>query len=114
MNKQTTFSICNRLAGEYSTVEQALIGMGFTHEEAEKLAREYDQKTKKLYLEISRSLLMVQCIKGKFFNYEGVVLNNPDLKAVESFAYVVNRMFEMSGNPNRAVILASIPKSAVQ
>lgn len=114
MNKQTTYSICNRLAGEYATVEQALIGMGFPQEEAEKLAREYDPETKQLYLEISRSLLLVKCINSKFFNYDGVVLNNPDLKAVEFFAKTMNRMFEISGNPNRVMIVASIPKSAIQ
>ena len=110
----TTYSICNRLSGEYATVESALIGMGFPQKEAEKLAREYDPKTKSLYMEISPALLMVQCINGKFRNYEGVVLNNPDKKAVEFFTQAMNRMFEMSGNPNRVMIVASIPKSAVQ
>ena len=110
----TTYSICNRLSGEYATVESALIGMGFPQKEAEKLAREYDPKTKSLYMEISPALLMVQCINGKFRNYEGVVLNNPDLKAVELFAHVVGRLLEMSGKPNGVKIVASIPKSAIQ
>ena len=110
----STYSICNRLAGEYATVESALIGMGFPQEEAEKLAREYNPKTKSLYMEISRSLLMVQCINGKFVNFDGVVLNNPNHKAVEFFAQTINRMFEMSGNPNRVMIVAPLPKSSIQ
>ena len=114
MNKQTTYSICNRLAGEYATVEKALIGMGFSQEEAEKRAKEYNPETKQLYFEISRSLLLVKCVDGKFFNYEGVVLNNPDKKAVEYFSHVVGRLLEMSGKPNGVMIVASMPKSAVQ
>ncbi|MCX7110028.1 MAG: hypothetical protein NTX45_07845 [Proteobacteria bacterium] len=111
---EASYHIGKRLAGEYFTVKDALVGMGFPEKKAGDLAKEYDSVRQCLYLEIPFCWCLVQCEDGKFFNYDGIKTGCADIKAMEFFCGLMNRLMEESGNPSRLMILADLPKSAVQ
>ncbi len=111
---EASYHIGKRLSGEYITVKDALVGMGFPEKKAGDLAKEYNPERGYLYIEIPHCWAFVQCKNGKFFNYDGIKTGCTDIKAMEFFCGLMNRLMEESGNPSRLMILADLPKSAIQ